>query len=629
MRAYIFLLLFLTGTAIAGPIETDTDARVVAFGDVHGAYDEFTTLLREVGVIDANGDWSGGDTHLVSLGDLIDRGPGSRDVVELLMKLDGQAAAAGGAVHVILGNHEVMVMSGDLRYVSRAEFAAFAGDETPAEREALFQGWLAEQPAQPELAEEAARANFEEKYPPGYLGLQKAYAPDGALGRWLSTLPLVIRVNDRLYAHGGISSGLSETSLEDINGENKEELAKYLQVVEKMRDDGILDRHVGFWERRQHLNRKAEAVLAADPDDRPAWFQDFLAMMELEDAFIFNDQSPIWYRGNAYCHPYAESFNTERILKRTGTKQLVIGHTPNPTGAIQRLDGQVLRLDTGMLKSVYKGKATALVSQGGDSWLHYSEGEEKASPLIATRSISRELWKMTDTELESLLRDGAVIESKEIGTGITKPKRLTLRQGGSEQYAVFKYEDTDPGLERKTRYVNRRHNDSDRYQYDPAAYRLDRMIDLQMVPVSVIRTVDGVEGTVGAWIPDAINERDRVEQEVAFNSYCSKDEQYRLRFLFDVLVYNEDRNLTNIMWTRKDFMLRFIDHSLAFRSTAKRPKQYRRVDLRLSDLFEKRLVALTEDDLTGELSDWLHPRQIKAIIDRRDLILKEALRTDP
>jgi hypothetical protein len=629
MRFLILLLLLTSAASGAGPIETDTDARVVAFGDVHGAFDEFTTLLREVGVIDGNNDWSGGKSHLVSLGDLIDRGPGSRDVVELLMKLEQQAAAAGGAVHVVLGNHEVMVMTGDLRYVSRPEFAAFAADETAEEREALFRGWLAEQPEQLSADEASARAVFEDKFPPGFLGLQRAYAPDGHLGRWLLEQPLLIRVNDRLYMHGGASSNIAETSLAEINETNKRDLANYLRLVEKLRDDGILDRHVDFWERRLHLNRKAEAVLAADPEARPAWFQDFLALTELEQAFLFSEQSPIWYRGNAYCHPYAESFNTERILKRTGTRQIVIGHTPNPAGAIQRLDGQVLRLDTGMLKAVYRGKATALIAQGSESWLHYSGGEQKTSPMVAERSISRELWRMSDAELEDLLRDGTVLESVEIGTGITKPKRLTLRLGDREDYAVFKYEDTDPGLERKSRYVSRRHNQSDRYQYDPAAYRLDRMIDLQMVPVSVIRTVDGVEGTVGAWIPDAINERDRLEQEVPFDSYCIQDEQYRLRFIFDVLIYNEDRNLTNIMWTRKDFMLRFIDHSLAFRSTDRRPKQYRKVDLRLSDLFEKRLRALTEQSLAAELSPWLHPKQISAIIDRRDRILKEALRTDP
>jgi hypothetical protein len=183
-------------------------------------------------------------------------------------------------------------------------------------------------------------------------------------------------------------------------------------------------------------------------------------------------------------------------------------------------------------------------------------------------------------------------------------------------------------METRARF-QRRYNDSDRYQYDPAAYRLDRMIDLQMVPVSVIRTVEGQEGNVGAWIPNAINERDRAEMEVPFQSHCAKDEQYRLRFIFDVLIYNEDRNLTNIIWTKKDFMLRFIDHSLAFRSSERRPKQYRKIELRLSDLTARKLEALNEATLKAELSDWLHPRQIEAILGRRDLILKEALRTDP
>ncbi|MEP5764549.1 MAG: metallophosphoesterase [Halieaceae bacterium] len=625
-RLLLALTVGITTMAQAGSLQTDTESRVVAFADVHGAYHELTTLLREVEVINAADDWIGGDTHLVSLGDLIDRGQDSRKVVELLIKLEQQAMAAGGAVHVVLGNHEVMVMSGDLRYVSRAEYAAFADDETAADREALFAEWWE---SQPELAEAEARAGFDRLFPPGYLGLQKAYAPNGHLGSWLMQKPLVIRVNDRLYMHGGIASVIAESSLEVINGDNKRELADYLSVVESLRDAGQLARYVDFWGRRDYLNSKAEAILAVDPKARPAWFEDFLALTELEQAFVFTPESPIWYRGNAYCHPYAESFNTERILKRTGTRQLVLGHTPDPRGASQRLDGQVLRLDTGMLKAVYKGKPTAYILEGDKSWLHYAGDSEAAQPFGRQRSISKELWGQTDAELEDLLLNGAILSSEFIGTGVTKPKRLTLRKGEVEDYAVFKYEDTEPGLETRKSYIGRRHNDADRYQYDPAAYRLDRMIDLQMVPVSVIRSVDGEEGTVGAWIPNALNERDRLEQEIAFTGFCAQDEQYRLRFLFDILIYNEDRNLTNIIWTRKDFMLRFIDHSLAFRSTERRPKQYRKVTLRLSDLFRERLLALDEASLSAELSAWLHPRQIEAIIARRDLILKEAVRTDP
>jgi hypothetical protein len=270
-----------------------------------------------------------------------------------------------------------------------------------------------------------------------------------------------------------------------------------------------------------------------------------------------------------------------------------------------------------------------MIQQGGRQYFHYLGNPEEAQPMVAERSISRELWGQSDEELEQLLRRGDIISSELIGTGITKPKRLRIRYGEHEEDAAFKYEDTAPGLELRKSYISRRHDDADRYQYDPAAYHLDRMIDLQMVPVSIIRTVEGKEGTVGIWVHKAINERDRLEQNVAFGGYCAQDEQYRLRFLFDSLIYNEDRNLTNILWTRKDFMLRFIDHSLAFRIKKGRTKQYRKVVFRLSDLFEAHLRSLNEQNLSARLSPWLHPRQISAILARRDMILKEARRTDP
>jgi len=192
---------------------------------------------------------------------------------------------------------------------------------------------------------------------------------------------------------------------------------------------------------------------------------------------------------------------------------------------------------------------------------------------------------------------------------------------------VFKYEDTHPGLQTKEKYISRRYNDSDRYVYDVAAYKLDRMLDWQLVPTAVIAEVEGDEGALSDWVENAINERDRLEKELPFNGYCKQYEQYRMRFVFDILIYNDDRNLTNILWTKKDFMMQFIDHSLAFRTTEKRPKQYKKVPLQVSDLLRGRLQALNKTDLDQQLSPYLHPRQIEAILVRRDLILKEAVGT--
>ena len=225
------------------------------------------------------------------------------------------------------------------------------------------------------------------------------------------------------------------------------------------------------------------------------------------------------------------------------------------------------------------------------------------------------------------MRTAPVVNVEIIGTGITKPKRVTQSRDGITNDAVFKYEDTNPGLQSASKYIARRYNDSDRYVYDVAAYKLDRLLDWQMVPTAVIAEVEGDPGALSDWVENSINERDRLEKEIPFRGYCKQYEQYRLRFIFDILIYNDDRNLTNILWAKDDYMMQFIDHSLAFRSTEKRPKQYKKVDLEVSDLLRSRLQTLNKDNLQRELSPYLHPRQIEAILARRDLILKEAVGT--
>ena len=93
----------------------DNADRIVAFSDIHGAYDAMVATLQSAGVIDAELNWSGAGTHFVLVGDIVDRGPGSRAAMDLLMKLEPQAEAAGGKIHVLIGNHEVMMVIGDVR----------------------------------------------------------------------------------------------------------------------------------------------------------------------------------------------------------------------------------------------------------------------------------------------------------------------------------------------------------------------------------------------------------------------------------------------------------------------------------------------------------------------------------
>src|SRR5205085_9388503 len=105
MRRWLFLtailLLRVCGPALAQDTWTGVD-RVVAIGDVHGDFERFTAVLRSAELIDEDGNWTGGTTHLVQVGDVLDRGPDSREAMDLLMKLEPQAAKAGGYVHALI-----------------------------------------------------------------------------------------------------------------------------------------------------------------------------------------------------------------------------------------------------------------------------------------------------------------------------------------------------------------------------------------------------------------------------------------------------------------------------------------------------------------------------------------------
>jgi hypothetical protein len=290
------------------------------------------------------------------------------------------------------------------------------------------------------------------------------------------------------------------------------------------------------------------------------------------------------------------------------------------------MGGLVLVNGSGVRNGVTSKGLAAIIMEDGHVSVHHI-GRDGFEPIEKeSRQITGVSGGLNDMQLEEFLRSADIVDQKLIGTGITNPKKLTLRKDGITLSASYKYFDSHPRLTKSRSYSVRRYDESDRYQYEVAAYRLDRFLDMQMVPVTVLRTIDGKEGAVQYWMPDTINERDRRKQELDLTSNCDNRTQFRLRFIFDILVFNEDRNLTNMLYSRDDYMLRLIDHTRAFRSRVKRPGMYRRVKIELSELFENRLRLITSDNLSDLLGDVLHTRQIAAIVARRDLILREAVR---
>ena len=304
--------------------------------------------------------WTGGRTHLVSLGDLLDRGADSRKVMDLLMRLQGEAAAAGGQVHVVLGNHEAMNVLGDLRYVDPGEYAAFAGEEPPGQRDALRSDWVARNGAD-------SAAAFDAKFPPGFFGHRAAFAPDGRYGRWLLGLPVAIVVNDTVFMHGGPSKVLAGLAVQDINLRYRAALRDYLATLAPLETAQLVQPEDPYAERPALAQQRLATMTTADE----------VSLARLKDAvekFTAADRNPLiepdgpnWYRGAALCNECSEADVLDPFLAGIGARRLVIGHTvARHTRVASRFDGRVVKLDAGMNRAAYRGRPAALIlEQGG------------------------------------------------------------------------------------------------------------------------------------------------------------------------------------------------------------------------------------------------------------------------
>ena len=614
--------LLLAGIVLAlcsfGPAASASDQwqwsgidRVVAFGDVHGAYDELVGILRQSGIIDESGRWAGGSTHLVSLGDLVDRGGRSRDVIDLLMRLQEEAPQAGGAVHVLLGNHEAMHMTGELEYASDAEFGQFAEEEEPAQRKAAYRAYLARKGVADDAA---AKADFDEQYPPGYFAHREAFSPGGRYGRWILERPIVLMLNGTLFVHAGLVDGLTGEDPTAFNARMQSDLRRYAEAWQTLVRAGALDEETAFAERAA----TAEAAAAARPELAAA----AAALRKTEQSPIFTAEGPLWYRGTAWCNPNSESLRVDRVLEHFGAARSVHGHTPTEDSLIvQRMEDRVFLIDTGMLTEVYEGRASAFI-QSGDSLRALYRGESAAREIRPPpRRVGPRPDDLTDDQIEDILLNGEIVSMEDVGQGVTKPQKVVLRKDGHEIKAIFKTESTPiQGSQRQQRKLI---NLSDRWEHEVAAYRLDRLIQLDLVPVTVERTIGGARGSLSFWIDGLISELKREEEQLPATGWCSLGEQWQLMFMFDALIYNEDRTQQNMVYGREDWMMYLIDHSRSFRTHGGRPQDIRQVELRLSPLLARRLEALEYTDLNAALKGLLEKAQIQAIIKRRDEILED------
>jgi hypothetical protein len=234
-------------------VTTPGKSALFVVADTHGEFEILAEMLLKHGIIDQRLKWRFGRGHLVFLGDVFDRGPNHTEILWLIYQLEGEARKAGGSVHLVLGNHEVMVMRGDLRYLH---------------------------PKYTQTAEILGVSSYAE-----------LFNAQSVLGQWLRTKSAILKINDLLCLHGGVSRALLDRklSLADIN----------LTV-------------------RTVLN--GTALQAEDEKERA--------------DFLMESLGPLWYRGyfaEQTDFPTATMADIDRIREHFSVHTILVGHTAVPT----------------------------------------------------------------------------------------------------------------------------------------------------------------------------------------------------------------------------------------------------------------------------------------------------------
>lgn len=236
--------------------------RFIALSDIHGQYELFLELLEKHKVIDTNQNWIYGNGHLVINGDIMDRGAGVTEILWLVFKLQQQAEHKGGKLHYLIGNHELMVLDGDLRYIN--EKYKVAGNLL------------------------------------GYT-YDEQFSKQSLFGRWMRERPVMVKVNDILFTHAGISPDFVERGLSR-------------SVVNKLFVDSV------FTQNRKEY-RKSELLNFLTRSNGPIWYREYFKDEDLSNGDI------------------------SRILEALGAERIVIGHTSQKQ-IITLFDGRIICIDS-------------------------------------------------------------------------------------------------------------------------------------------------------------------------------------------------------------------------------------------------------------------------------------------
>jgi len=592
--------------------------RIVAMGDIHGRHHELVLALQATGLVDDELRWTGGRDHVVLCGDLVDRGAEDRAVLDLVRRLSGEAERAGGHVHALLGNHEVMNLMRDLRYVREGGFTAFIDDELASEREREWKVYRRKY-SRKIRDQSQLRAAFLEAYPAGYFGRERAFSMGGEYGDWLTERPAVIRINGVLFLHGGLTPETAALGLTRINDGVREALTNFLKAVD------VLAPHVigpaGFHDLLSFANQAVSGSGRKRPGFLVSASQRLLDSLQ---SLGFDPHGPLWYRGNALANERIERDRFQSVLDALGATAMMVGHSVTADGEVTaRFEHRLFRGDVGL---GYGRDARPVIFENDTVVALDPRSGERAEPEL--EPLGGQGWgqsyvHLPDVLVETILREGEIAERTEASLGGYEV--LELHRGSLKLRAVFKPFD-------------RRSPSGARAEHELAAHALDRALGLNFVPVVVARRVDGKSGVLRPILESAIDlvsiraygnldNADTPEIVAAVADFFELHQHELEKQVVEVTVLNallgnSAREDIQNLFIPADGRIALVDHERAFPTTDD-------VAQAMSDGCDPMpaeltvmLTALDREELLPALADSLSADQIDALLARRDRILE-------
>jgi hypothetical protein len=219
---------------------------------------------------------------------------------------------------------------------------------------------------------------------------------------------------------------------------------------------------------------------------------------------------------------------------------------------------------------------------------------------------------------EEFLRAAKVVERERIAGGLTRPERLTLTDGTRTLHAIWKTIDEHRmGLRQLEGGVEFDFRDS--WRHEVAAYELDKVLGLGLVPPTGERTIDGRDGALQLWVEGAMTEDERRKKGLSAPDVEAWNAQmHRVRLLHQLTCNTDYRNPANVLLDGA-FRIHAVDSSRAFRIQKELPSPQELV--RFSRVTLEKLTALDRDSLDGRLGRWLDKSQVAGLLARRDRIL--------